>query len=469
MTGCQCFMTALSKWHRIVFFIAALIAILIAANIAIVKNAYAQNPSAPATPQNTITIDCSGYQGFTKKIVSCIENILVSQVGTAEFGSIRDSIKEVVKTLIWLYLLFFGYQVALGAVQKPMSEVMIHLLKITAVAYFSIHAGIDLFYPIFKDAQKEITDMVSQLALIGGTECADLGKYADVWTRIDCLVAAVLGADLVFPGGAGSVDMATEPFKSGSNVPWVLPGLVLGLAFSSIGLVVFTLAVVTIVIVILGFASAVVYYIMCLVALIVLMIIAPIMIPMLLFKTTKGFFDTWLHATLAYIVQPAVLFAYLAFMTQAMSIVIYGGSAPQQPGQNSIFGLHKVLAQAKQIIDDPNEKVIGGIMNIEIETKDGASANNPPSVSQNDIIETTPDQNLGTVVTTKINISDDLKASLLVNLLAVTMIAALLNSFMYNVMQFGSQLAGIPSSFNMGNFTGMFNKAMSAGKKAIGA
>ena len=108
-------------------------------------------------------------------------------------------------------------------------------------------------------------------------------------------------------------------------------------------------------------------------------------------------------------------------------------------------------------------------MNIEIETKDGASANNPPSVSQNDIIETTPDQNLGTVVTTKINISDDLKASLLVNLLAVTMIAALLNSFMYNVMQFGSQLAGIPSSFNMGNFTGMFNKAMSAGKKAIGA
>lgn len=457
MTGCQYSMSALKRPFKVFLTCCIIFFTMLFMEFVSIRTAYAQ----AADPQ---VIDCrykldengdptdEEREGFTQKIVGCIEDILLKNVGEEQFQKIRDDIKNVVVSLFVIYIAFFGIQTALGGVRRPMSETMTHLFKVTAVAFFSISVGLDIVFPMFKDAQQAMVEMVSDLALMEGTECASGGDNT-IWARVDCLMASVLAYDLYLPDGA---DLSTESFLPDVRQATSLGAMGVGMFASSIGVLVLVLTVITMVVVLVAFASAVVYYVMCLVAIIVLAIVAPIIIPTILFQTTKGFFDTWFQALIAYTVQPAILFGYLAFMTHAMAIIIYGSGNP-----DGTFGLHNVLERAKEVIEDPTKRTEKVLFQEKMELLHEAG------IPEGDIEGHSEDQ-LGAAVTARtIEIGEDDEAALLVNLIAVTLIAAILVSFMHNVMSFGAQLAGIPYTFSMGGYNNIFSGAMLAGKNLI--
>jgi hypothetical protein len=330
-----------------------------------------------------------------------------------------------------------------------MSEVMTHLFKITLVAFFSIYTGVDMVYPMFIGVQKALMEVVTTSAMVQSGNCTTNGTsgevYTVIWQRVDCLVGDVMGSSLSF---SGSVDGAVDPFTSGSPAPYSFGAAMLGLFSSSVGGLVFILATVTIFATIIGFASAVVHYIMCLVAIVILSTIAPLVIPAVLFSSTKGFFDVWFRAFLAYTVQPAILFAYLAFMTHAIGIIIHGS------GGGGEFGLFNSLEKAKVILDDENAIHSRNLFEGRSENLDSHGVTSGPITGAGE------DETAFSYLIPSIEMEDNDKAALLVNLIAVTMIVAMLNAFMFNVMAFGAQLAGIPATFSMGNITNAFSQAM---------
>jgi hypothetical protein len=60
------------------------------------------------------------------------------------------------------------------------------------------------------------------------------------------------------------------------------------------------------------------YFITSFIALGFMLYISPLIIPCILFKKTKGFFDKWITMTLSFILQPMMMFAYISM---AMSII----------------------------------------------------------------------------------------------------------------------------------------------------
>lgn len=53
------------------------------------------------------------------------------------------------------------------------------------------------------------------------------------------------------------------------------------------------------------------------------MYVAPIFVPMILFKRTKGYFDSWLTISVSVALQPAILISFIAFMLTMFDTAMY--------------------------------------------------------------------------------------------------------------------------------------------------
>ena len=60
------------------------------------------------------------------------------------------------------------------------------------------------------------------------------------------------------------------------------------------------------------------------IAIAILILISPLTITAILFQKTKNIFDGWLKQLLGFIIQPVILFAYLAIFVAVMDYSIYG-------------------------------------------------------------------------------------------------------------------------------------------------
>lgn len=458
MTGYQYFTNGLGKWHKLFFLVLFSLIIFTSFDVG---DAIAQQPQV--MPDCSEELDANGNKtgvertGFTAKVVGCVEDILFYQVQDTEFQRVRDEIVNIVFSLIVLYIIMFGYRVTLGGVRKPMSETMLHLFKISFVMFFAMNAGVDIFFPFFKQTLQELTVAVSDFSLISGNSCNDISTYDTVWQRVDCVLASFLAAEWHFDDPA-SVNMAEDPYENDAPTLYAMPSMFLGLLTAPIGWVVVIIMAVTFFILIIGFAAAVVYYLMCVVAVIILSIVAPIFIPTILFKTTRGFFDRWFQALVAYTIQPAILFAYLAFMTHALSLIMYGD--PNNP--NSDIGINKMVKQIKEEkIDNLDEAAWKSLFRVTQTTRENTPL---PTGEFRGRGENTASS---TKEVPTITTSDDENAKFLVNLIVVGMVAGLLNAFMFSVMQFGGMIAGIPMTFSMSQFTNMFSSTIGMTKRAL--
>ena len=136
-----------------------------------------------------------------------------------------------------------------------------------------------------------------------------VGKgYLATFDSFDCKIARYVGygPDVSFP----------------SILALIIPGFL----FGKLGVIFVLLSLSFAILMIMITVRVVTTFLLSIVAIILLIYVSPIIIPLALFKSTKGIFDSWLKNIIGFAVQPILLFAYLAvFLTITEPILL--GSA----------------------------------------------------------------------------------------------------------------------------------------------
>lgn len=288
------------------------------------------------------------------------------------FSSFQKALRKSISAALVMYVIFYGIRLVLGQEDGSKNSVAGFILKILFVVYFTVgfkvgdgssesdrQNGISTYLlPILLQVTQGFSNIILSAGGGNGTLCTfDSTKYDEgyqyyaLWDAIDCRIAYYLGMNAqanltgalssdstititpnpqnnVLPNNAVASTLTPQ---TGSNVPPVLSSnntlfsfftMLLGLLLSlNLTVLVFNLAFLILFIgLMMQFISS---YLVCLLTLYVMMYVAPIFVPMILFKRTKGYFDSWLKISVSVALQPAILISFIAFMLTMFDTAIY--------------------------------------------------------------------------------------------------------------------------------------------------
>ena len=341
------------------------------------------------------------YDSISGRVVVCIEKIIKYAakkflVGTpAGPGGVPPASRgflDVYENLLYaamiLAVTIYGAMLMMGTLRKPAVETFTFLLKLGAVAFFSVQFGgmIDNVFGIIKSMATIVTkyvvvsdtvDLMNNGNIPGvddgnGPSCGSVGtnlanvykgrgaaasNTIDLWDRVDCIFITLLGIGV------------------GVAAPIGLVAILGGVIFSGgIGIIIFALAILFILTLLAIVVRAVKFYLTSVIAVAFLMCISPLCIPLLLFANTKPIFDQWLKNLANYMVMPMFLFAYLSMIIAAFDALLFRGNtslyyaiaseASQQPNFNFKdwveYGVDGTLKRATKPdgTPDPNGEVL---------------------------------------------------------------------------------------------------------------
>ncbi len=393
------------------------------------------NPSggAPGTPYNNLPP--AAYADFTHPMVGCMEDMIVF-FGMSSFSSFRNSIKDTVVGVLVLYLVIMGYKTLFNAFDKShAAEFGIVVLKFTGVTFFVIYGGVEYFMPSFYGFMQGLTNVITS-TIPGNAAC----NYPRMWVRIDCNIAHIMAGDIV----------------GGTTNPWALLTIAGQLIWTPQGLPILLLVGIMLVFLAAAIATACMAYVMCIIALTVLMMVSPITIPTILFNSTKTIFDLWFKMLIGYTLMPMILFGYIAFCLQIYSYVI----APPAAGPNNILGLKRIAADIVNTVNGgsyvSHKTVVEGqsrVENLDVTTTVATPADGKNSEVEGwSFIVTSHEFN-----TADTNVCSPLAGNnaqyilcrsqhMQINLMILALMMVLTLSFMNNVMERGGELVGAGTS-----------------------
>jgi type IV secretion system protein VirB6 len=281
-------------------------------------------------------------------VVQCVkeslDRVFIDQSACAEFADgkvnmfpeFQMSMRDIVRGALVLYVIFFGMKIALGSEMPRKGEVFMFLMKFILVLYFSvgISSGIDgdgkaqytdgvttFLKPSVETISASLAKMVfsaggaSGLCVYKETDYKKGFEYLALWDSIDCRVAYYLGIDPnKLLGAAAGIVAATMMIP----VSLVLAAL---FAFQFMFFVFSLLFGVFVVSIAVYFTHL---FIIALIAINILIYVAPIFVPMALFKETKGYYDAWLKLLISYMLQPMIVTAFMALMLTIFDQAMYG-------------------------------------------------------------------------------------------------------------------------------------------------
>lgn len=246
---------------------------------------------------------CSdGY--LTERIVNCLRRIID--------GAVQDFLTEFqlalngfMLALITLAVTLFGGKILLGVVERPGQEAFTLLLKIGAVLLFTNSLGgfLPMVFPVMESMAGY------GMSYIGAGDssaflqsCSEAGGFdASIWRKIDCIMQRI------FTGG----DVADDPtYRVG--ILWVLAVAILWTSF--IGFFVFAMMFSVFLMIFLLVIRCVYVFLAAYAFLALLIVISPLIIPLVLFQNTVNYYNKWWRQFLSMIIQPMLLFAYMAFV-----------------------------------------------------------------------------------------------------------------------------------------------------------
>ena len=253
--------------------------------------------------------------GLVKRFVYCVKGLVLPAAykimneysNTYFYGPIAAACTLAVA--LWGFLLVTGKQSATAR------DAFVVALKIGSVFFFTYVLGQSSIwpqglFPVLVEVVDELGGIVT--AYIGyssNMKCAQAYAVTDIWGRVDCALNALIGG--IFNPSmllAGLLGFLVCAFVSGAF------GLFIALAgFGIIALLLQAVLRAT-------YIAATAY-----VALAVMALISPIFITMILFGTTRGYFEKWVKLLISFVLQPIFLLAYLAMMLAAFDTVVYDG------------------------------------------------------------------------------------------------------------------------------------------------
>lgn len=216
---------------------------------------------------------------------------IMNQVMVTLYCGMQSALLPVLVGAITLYVVVFGAQLLMGTAQLAGGEIAKHLLKIGLVWTFAAQGAdvISMIYTFFIGFSLQAIDWV--LRIIEYCGCVIPHSFTNVFERIDSHIYEAV-SDTLFSEKA-------ELLAFFMIMSFVCPPLFM---------VLMSLLWMTITI----FVRSLIGFLMGVSAVAFLIVLSPIFLSFMLFKSTAHLFDNWLRYIISYSLQPVITFACLA-------------------------------------------------------------------------------------------------------------------------------------------------------------
>ncbi len=320
------------------------------------------HPSLSFADTPGATPDCARYAGLTNRIVSCIQDTLHG-AASAYFDNFYTMLSRAITALMTLAIAIYGVLAAAGMIEKVGRDTIMLILKIAFIGFFVTH--VDTMYdgylptgarsgviPMMDATARAVinfTPSSGEAAEADGTEgktsfsqikclqsMIDAQKDADAgvpgpWIGIDCMIDSVIGIKVPPKTGvpAGSAVKAYNDNLRDADQGMsrgmlyfffsTMQTSAIGLLFAIVGFI-FVYGLIHLII------KALFIYIAGYIGITFLMILAPLFIPLVLFKQTKDYFDKWLKLVINFTLQPIIVLVFISFSISAVDLATYSGT-----------------------------------------------------------------------------------------------------------------------------------------------
>ena len=425
---------------------------------------------------------------FTSTVVGCLKDQLTKifiQVpqgyGGGEalqkpfFQTVQERMRDIILAILVLYVVIVGIKIMSSPEPVKRHEWIMFIFKYALVMYFALGTA---FYDVSPSGEVtglfpqiiQITDELSDIFLqaqnsrdflgyctykypnaernllgenfyegsgITATEGFQSGVKLTVWDLLDCKLINYLNG--------GSCDYSF----GGMLVAWLVST---GFWVSGIGIILSLCSFIycfLLLMVIFKFAHIA---ILSIIIVTLLIFMAPIFVPAILFEFTKGMFDKWMKTILGYILYPAILFAFLAIMLATMDRIYYGDLNDVDLSGTNEFN----ISQACNGVDSIYCATMGNLI-----AKSGDACDLSPGSLAKQFVELKKIDYFGNVV----GLAPGFANKILIPLLKMMFFALLFYFFMNSVAMFVASLLSIlnVSDYAMGSIN-LANVASSAAK-----
>lgn len=283
---------------------------------------------------------------LTKMLISSDVCVATANTNAAQISNVNSTffqfqvnMQRAVMAFLTLYIMTVGLKILMGGADNipKNGELFMHILKFLLVIYFSIGMNVggdgprfdgmtSFVFPVFLNAAAEIATWVSNATPSGlcrflPSEYPQGMGYLSLWDALDCKVLHYIGIDTLTTmwqsqGASGSGD------PLGNNIPPYIYFLIPAIVSKQINLV---LLVLSFPLLVLSLAAYLVNsFAVCLIAIAILGIMAPIFVPMSLFDATKGYFQSWYTLMISFVLQPVVVVGFMTLMFSLYDSGFYG-------------------------------------------------------------------------------------------------------------------------------------------------
>jgi type IV secretion system protein VirB6 len=287
--------------------------------------------SKAVMPLTSYVMECL-HQTMNNVVMGCV-NKTTGQRGEGMLTRANAKLKDITHILITLCIILFAFKILFSNNLPKLNEIMFLVLKIGVILYCidgnSERNGINWFYKQVSNLSSGIsslvlraasyqtqmckfTDDMYQISSSSTTTKTDLA-FIKPYDMLDCRLFFYLGGALYGYNYSQSTVNWNKIVGNTAlrliNIIFPLLGLMDPMAFiCGIFLLVFA-------IVVLGFAVWMLsLLVLSMIMLFFLILIAPIVLPMMLFVYTKGFFENWTKELIAYVLFPSLLFLFFGLV-----------------------------------------------------------------------------------------------------------------------------------------------------------
>lgn len=296
---------------------------------------------------------CAEYVGLSNRIVMCVRDT-IGAMAYEYFEGFYQLVRKIIGGFLTLTIIIYGILAAYGMLEKISRDTFMLIIKFSAVSFFVVNGG--MMYDTILGVMDSTAATVVRYTPGNGSVSVDeqhaqqvclerlieasvdaegnAVSYNPPWLAMDCIVDSVIGIEVPdHLSDASGLRGAGLKFWNDNTDP-SKPGMargILNVLFASMGT-----SVLGIIIALMGFiflyslvfliVKALYTYIAGYLGVAFMIIVAPLFIPLVLFRTTKSYFDKWLKLTLSFAMQPVFVLVFVIFSITAVDLVIFSGS-----------------------------------------------------------------------------------------------------------------------------------------------
>ncbi len=293
------------------------------------------------------------YVGLTNHVAGCIRDTL-DNTTDAFFDGIYPIFSRAITGIMTLAVIVFGVMASFGMLEKPGRDSIMLVLKLGMVAWLSTQSDVlyDKVINIMDTTAEAVISFVPDSGPITDNSGAVVNDFSQVtclkamhdaqaastsqpgvsapWIAMDCMIDSVIGIRVATsnPLPAGNLIHAfnerISSFESGPARGLLylffsaMQTSIMGVILALIGFV-FIWGTINLII------KALFIYLAGYLGLAALMIFAPLFIPMILFQSTKSYFDKWIKLLISFALQPVIILVFVTFTIAAVDLATFSG------------------------------------------------------------------------------------------------------------------------------------------------